>query len=135
MWSLHENLLYYTSIRHFRCVVISPHPSSKDYVSDYSCKIMVLTYWVWSRRLWSSSLSCDNNLIDRENRSRGLGRKLDSPTLRNHKIKDTLGLSIETSGFVIILVVISTCFQRYGTVGLTSISTPVVQLSFLWCAA
>ena len=61
------------------------------------------TYRVGTWRLWSASLSCHDDLVNRQDCPGGLGSELDGPVLRNEKIEDALVLSVEDTRVVVVL--------------------------------
>lgn len=57
---------------------------------------------VRTRRLGATGLAGNNDLVDTEDCSCGLGSELDGPLLGNHKIEDALLLSIEHTIAVVV---------------------------------
>lgn len=74
-------------------------------VSNRECtrRLRLRTYRVGARGLWSTSLSCHDDLVDREDCSGSLGSELDGPGLGNEKIEDTLILGVQSAGLIIVL--------------------------------
>ena len=71
--------------------------------NKFEPKCGILTYRIWSWGLWSTSLSGNNDLVNRKHCPRGFSCKLDGPALRDHQIQDTLILCIKSTSVVLVL--------------------------------
>ena len=61
------------------------------------------TYRVGTRGLWSTSLSCHDDLVDRKDCASGFGGKLDGPLLGDEKVEDALVLGVKDASVIIVL--------------------------------
>jgi hypothetical protein len=93
---MHYKLVPYTASS-------SPHPSSTLCQEWWKLGKRAMTYRIGSGRLRSTGLPRNNDLIHREHSSCSLSSKFDRPTFRDHQIKDTFLLSIESTSVVLVL--------------------------------
>jgi hypothetical protein len=63
-----------------------------------------MAYGVGARRLWTTGLSGDDNLVNRQDCPGCLCGKLDSPLLGHQQVQDALLLSIKSAGVVLVLL-------------------------------
>lgn len=61
-------------------------------------------YRIGSRWFWSSSLSCNNDLINGKNSSCGFSGQLDRPAFRNRKVENSLFLGVKSSATIFVLI-------------------------------
>lgn len=61
------------------------------------------THRVRSRGLWPAGLPSDDDLVDRQDRPGGLGRKLDGPLLGHEQVQDAFVLGVERARVVLVL--------------------------------
>lgn len=61
------------------------------------------TYRVGTRGLWSTSLSCHDDLVNRKDCASGFGGELDGPLLGDEKVQDALILGVKGASVVIVL--------------------------------
>jgi hypothetical protein len=132
MLRIHDLILY---ISHVSALLIQYYLIFIP-VLDYVSKMLplgrdVTTHWIGSRRLGSTSLSRDNNLVYRKDSSCSFGSKLDRPTLRYHEIQDSLVFGIESTSVILVLevsVVLSDRAKRTLTYLNINTGSPVISL-------
>lgn len=61
------------------------------------------TYGVGTWGLWSTGLSCHDDLVNRKDCASGFGSELDGPLLRDEKIEDALVLGVKDASVIIVL--------------------------------
>jgi hypothetical protein len=89
---------YVHSVHQRRASIMSRHlvtfPPILKYSLESPCLVVVVPVSIRTRRLRTSCLSRDNNLIHAQNRPRRIRRQLNRPRLRDHQIQNPFLLCI-----------------------------------------